>query len=115
MQNVRSPNIKEAVVQLLDRRPQKARFVPEIAAELRRSNLTAAEIEHALSELDGEGTVIVRENFCADPHLEGADLRIVALVDLQSVQGDPQAKALAAIDAVWQRWVGDYLANHRCT
>jgi hypothetical protein len=47
--------------------------------------------------------------------LDGADFRIAALVDETDASGDPQATAVAAIGTAWQRWIGDYLANHRCT
>ena len=36
---------------------------------------------------------MIRDNFCADPHLAGVDLRVVALVE--SVDGgDPQMSAI---------------------
>jgi hypothetical protein len=63
-------------------------------------------METALAELERRGTLLVREQYCADPHMDGVDLRIVALAE-----GD----AAEAIDATWQRWLGEYLANHRCT
>jgi len=63
----------------------------------------------ALSELEASGRVLVREQSCADPHLEGTDLRLVALID-----GDV-SDAVSAIDARWQAWLAEYLANHRCS
>jgi hypothetical protein len=56
---------------------------------------------------------MVRDHFCADPHLAGVDLRIAALVDGQAA--DPETSAIRAIDAAWDRWLAEYLANHRCT
>jgi hypothetical protein len=64
-------------------------------------------LEAALTDLERSGRVVVREQYCADPHMDGMDLRIVALAD--------DGEAIAAIDATWQRWLGEYLANHRCT
>ena len=65
-------------------------------------------LERTLDELEAEGAVLVREQYCADPHMAGTDLRIAARV------GGP-ADAIAQIDARWQRWLGDYLASHRCS
>jgi hypothetical protein len=71
-----------------------------------------------LEELENAGRVLVREQFCGDPHLEGADLRIVALIKSPAEPGDAGhdalASALADIDWVWQRWLTEYLSNHRC-
>jgi hypothetical protein len=39
--------------------------------------------------------------------MDGVDLRIAAVIE--------GSDAIAAIDATWQRWLGEYLANHRCT
>ena len=56
---------------------------------------------------------MIRDNFCADPHLTGVDLRVVALVE--SVDGgDPQMSAIRLIDEAWNKWLSEYLANHRC-
>ena len=63
----------------------------------------------------GTARILIREYGCADPHLEGADLRIAALVDYKNMCGDPIGAAVSAIEKTWQRWLGDYLANHRCT
>jgi hypothetical protein len=94
------------VVDVLRRRPPHARFVPELARQL---SVDAAVLEEALSALETSGRVLVREQYCPDPHVVGTDLRIVALID-----GDP-ATAVSAIESTWQRWLGEYLANHRCT
>jgi hypothetical protein len=96
-------DLEARVVEVLRRRRPHARFVPEVA------QLVAADasgLEDALFELETRGRVLVREQYCADPHLDGVDLRIVALVDGGEV---------AAIEATWERWLGEYLANHRCT
>jgi len=96
-------DVTDQVMTVLGRGRRHARFVPEIA---RLIGASPTQLEAALSELDGQGRVLIREQYCADPHMVGTDLRIVALA------GDT---ALADIDAVWQRWLGEYLANHRCS
>jgi hypothetical protein len=104
---------KKAVVDVLRQRAKKARFMTEVVAALRRFNVGKDEMEQALSELQAEGAVIVRDNFCADPHLAGVDLRVAALVD-EAEGADAHAAGLHEIDLAWNKWLGDYLANHRC-
>jgi hypothetical protein len=104
---------KQAVIEALRSRSKKARFMTEVLASLRRFNVGKDEMEHALSELQDEGVVIVRDNFCADPHLANVDLRVAALVD-EATGADAQAMALHEIDLAWNKWLSDYLANHRC-
>ena len=67
---------KQAVIDALRQRAKTARFMTEVAASLRRVNVGKDEMEQAVSELQAEGVVIVRENFCADPHLANVDLRV---------------------------------------
>jgi hypothetical protein len=111
--NVNLSGAKKAVVDVLRNRSKKARFMTEVAASLRRFNIGNDEMEQALSELQAEGVVIVRDNFCADPHLANVDLRVAALVD-EAVGADAQMAALHEIDLAWNKWLGEYLANHRC-
>jgi len=106
-------NAKVAIRNVLRGRAKKALFVTELAALLRRKKVGQDEMERALSELQTEGVVIMRDNFCADPHLANVDLRIVAPVD-ESTGADGHAVALAEIDLAWNEWLGEYLANHRC-
>jgi len=105
-------------VQILDRSARKARFVSEVALQLQTAHVSNDRLDQGLEELENAGRVLVREQFCGDPHLEGADLRIVALIKAPSehgeVGGDPLASAVADIDSVWQRWLTEYLSNHRC-
>ncbi len=104
---------RKAVIELLHSRSKKARFVTEISAGLRRANIGSDEIEHVLAQLEAEGAVMIRDHYCADPHLAGVDLRIVGLVD--SAEGvDPQMNAIREIDSAWDKWLTNYLANHRC-
>ncbi|MBI3066035.1 MAG: hypothetical protein HYY82_14025 [Deltaproteobacteria bacterium] len=104
---------RKAVIELLRSRGKKARFTTEVFASLERRSLIREEIERALAVLEAEGVVMIRDNFCADPHLAGVDLRVVALVE--SIDGaDPQLSAIRVIDDAWNKWLGEYLANHRC-
>jgi hypothetical protein len=104
---------RQAVIDALRSRAKKARFTTELAAALQRARVGKEEMEQALAELQTEGVVMIRDNFCADPHLAGVDLRVVALVE--SVDGvDAQLSAIRVIDEAWDKWLGEYLANHRC-
>ena len=111
--NVGLSGAKKAVVDALRQRANQARFMTEVAASLRRFNIGHDEMEQALSELQDEGAVIVRENFCADPHLANIDLRVAALVD-EAAGAEAYAVALHEIDLAWNKWLAEYLANHRC-
>ena len=111
--NVSVSGAKKALMDVLRHRSKKARFMTEVAASLRRFNVGEDEMEQALADLQVEGAVIVRDNFCADPHLAGVDLRVAALVD-DAHGADAQAAALREIDLAWSKWLGEYLANHRC-
>jgi hypothetical protein len=104
---------EKAVIDFLCSRSKKARFVTELYAAMRRLRLDTAETDRALTELEREGRVMVRDHFCADPHLAAVDLRIVALV--QSTDGaDAQLSAIQLVDTAWNKWLSEYLANHRC-
>ena len=104
---------KKAVIDALRNRAKKARFTTELAATLERTSVGKEEMEQALADLQTEGIVMIRDNFCADPHLAGVDLRVVALVE--SIDGeDAQLSAIRVIDDAWNKWLGEYLANHRC-
>jgi len=113
--NVASSAAKKAIVDALRHRAKKARFITELAAVLKRSpvGIDKEKLEQALSELQTEGVVMIRDHFCADPHLEGVDLRIATLAE--GADGtDPQVSAIREIDEAWDKWLADYLANHRC-
>src|SRR5579864_8623209 len=99
------------LIEILGRSRTRARFVPELT---RQSAAPQAEVEQAISDLEADGRVLMREQYCPDPHLEGVDLRIAALIQ-RDESGDAVATANDSIEATWQRWLGDYLANHRCT
>ena len=85
----------------------------ELYAALKRYEIGKADADRILAELEAKGEVMIREHFCADPHLAGVDLRVVALVE--SIDGnDPQLSAIRIIDEAWNKWLSEYLANHRC-
>jgi hypothetical protein len=104
---------RDAILNLLRGRDKKARFMTEVYAVLERFRITAAETDRALTELESEGALMIRDNFCADPHLAGADLRVVALVESRDGD-DAQMSAIRVIDEAWNKWLSEYLANHRC-
>jgi hypothetical protein len=107
-------NIKALVVRVLESRGGKARFVTELAAAVARSGVSQEILESGLAALAAAGVIMVRDHFCADPHLAAVDLRIAAVVRLES-DTDAQMKAIRAIDEAWDKWLAEYLANHRCT
>jgi len=104
---------RKTIINLLSSRNKKARFMTEVYASLERAKIATEETDRILGELETEGAVMIRAHFCADPHLAGVDLRVVALV--QSIDGDdPQLSAIRSIDETWNKWLNEYLANHRC-
>lgn len=102
---------KKLLVAVLSGGGKKARFITEIAASLRRANISKDDLERAIADLASDGSIFVRDNFCADPHLVEVDLRVVALVEGGAVG---HAAALHEIDLAWNKWLGEFLANHRC-
>jgi hypothetical protein len=106
--------IKSVILRTLEGRGKKARFVTELSAALTRAALAQDGLEPALAELTAAGVIMVRDHFCADPHLGGVDLRIAVWVQ-RGVGMDPQMSAIRAIDEAWDQWLAEYLANHRCT
>jgi hypothetical protein len=111
--NVSLTGAKQAVMDVLRKASKKARFMTEMLAALRRANISKDQLEQAVAELEAEGAVILRDHFCADPHLAEVDLRVVAWVE-SSEGARAQLTALEQIDLAWNKWLGEYLANHRC-
>ena len=109
----RNETAKDAVREFLRRRANKALFLTEIFAALQKIKLSSEAIERALVELETERAVMIRDHFCADPHLEGVDLRIVALINNAGTT-DAEVDAIREIDTAWDKWLSAYLANHRC-
>jgi hypothetical protein len=111
--NINLANAKNAVLEVLNGRGKKAFFATELLAGLRRYNLGKDAMDQALGELEADSVLVLRDHFCADPHLAEVDLRVVALV--QPALGDQaHAAVLREIDLAWNKWLGEYLANHRC-
>ena len=105
--------VTQAIIDALGKPAKKALFVSELAASLRRASIGQDALEQALAELAEKGTLMLRDHFCADPHLANADLRVAALVE-KSLGPDGQLAALREIDLAWNYWLTEYLANHRC-
>jgi hypothetical protein len=111
--NLSSHDAREAIIDLMRGRNKKARFMTELYASLRRSNIEPEATDRALADLEAEGGVMIRDHFCADPHLAGVDLRVIALVE--GIEGeDAQMRAIRSIDETWDKWLNEYLSNHRC-
>jgi hypothetical protein len=106
-------DVELAVLDLLKRTPRHAELVSRLVGTMRRQNVEPDQVEHALTELQSQPAILVREHYCADPHLADADLRVAAIVEAQSPQ-DAIAEATERIESVWQRWLNDYLSNHTC-
>src|SRR5512143_1118170 len=78
--NTHLADAKTSVIEVLGGRGKKALFATELLAGLRRYNLGKDAMDQALGELEAEGVVVLRDHFCADPHLAEVDLRVVALI-----------------------------------
>jgi hypothetical protein len=107
-----SAAVQERVLAFLNEGEHGARFVSDVA---RKGALPQPQVEDALAALEGEGRLLVREYYCADPHLEGVDLRIAGAVRQPADGGDAVSSCIQAIDATWQEWITAYLADHRCS
>ncbi len=103
-------SLRMLILERLESGARPARFVAELADSLLWAAPRPDAFEEELAELERGGEIVVRPQYCADPHLEGTDLRLVALVR----DGDAET-TLRSIDAAWQEWLKGYLANHRCT
>ena len=104
---------RDTVIELLRSRNRKARFLTELYASLEKTQISVDQADRVLAELESQGAVMVRDHFCADPHLAGVDLRVAALVESREGE-DPQLRAIERIDEAWNKWLSEYLANHRC-
>jgi hypothetical protein len=105
--------IGQAIIDLLSGRNRTARFMTELYAALKRGQISKEAADRALVELEAAGEIMIRDHFCADPHLAGVDLRVIARVE-KLAGHDPQMGAIQAIDEAWNKWLSEYLANHRC-
>jgi len=91
------------VLRTLSQQQPPALFVSELAARI------SSPLEPALAELEAARAVLVLAHEAPDRHLEGLDLRVVAAAP----EGD-EARAVEAAEAVWSRWLREFLATHRC-
>jgi phosphotransacetylase len=102
-----------AVLDTLRRTPRHAELVSRLMTLLTRRSMEREQVEQALADLQTKAAILVREHYCADPHLATADLRVAAIVE-PTENHDPVADAAKRIEGVWQRWLSDYLSNHTC-
>jgi glutathione S-transferase len=108
-----SEDVEAAVLDLLHRTPRHAELVSRLLSAMRRRDVERDTLEEALAALEQRSAILVREHYCADPHLEAADLRVAAVLE-DVPGGDPTTSATERIEAVWQRWLAEYLSNHTC-
>jgi hypothetical protein len=110
----RDSEISKTVLAYLRHRERKALFVTELSTALRKAHgVSASDVERALATLEANWSVVIRDHYCADPHVVGTDLRIVALVEPRAGD-DGQMQAIRAVEATWHEWLAEYMANHRC-
>ncbi|WP_405863729.1 hypothetical protein [Streptomyces sp. NBC_00005] len=82
-------------------------FAPQARA---LTGLDDRTFEAAVAELDECGQIVVERHHAPDPHLQG-DWRSLSLVR----PGKRRAQAAAAGRAHFDRWVREFLQQHRCT
>lgn len=111
----RDSAIRNTVSEFLRKQKRRALFVNELCAALRKAHVTSVnDVERALAELEADGGVVVRDHYCADPHLAGVDLRVVALVE-PGAGDDALLRSIRANEDTWNDWLAMYLAHHRCS
>lgn len=96
--------LQEQIVSTLRASHPPALFLSELSTKVR-----SPELEPALAELAAERSVLISSYGAPDPHLEGLDLRVVALVP-----GSDEVSAVEASATVWADWLRQFLATHRC-
>jgi hypothetical protein len=107
--------IRQTVLACLRQQERKALFVTELATALRKAHgISASDVERVLAALEADWSVVIRDHYCADPHVVGTDLRIVALVE-PGAGDDGQMQAIREVEATWHEWLAEYMANHRCS
>ena len=111
----RDSEIRKAVLACLCQWERRALFVTELSTALRKTHgVSASDVERALAALEADWSVVIRDHYCADPHVVGSDLRIVALVE-PGAGDDGQMQAIREVEATWHEWLAEYMGNHRCT
>jgi len=115
---VEDTGIRDSILSFIGEFPLAACFTPVLYNRLGSNGVSRDRIESELNALDNERRVIVRDHYCADPHLEGLDLRTVALVGAveadTAAPGDPVSDAFERGESLWAEWLDDYLRNHQC-
>jgi hypothetical protein len=110
----RDSEIRKIVLACLHQRERRALFVTELSMALRKAHgISISDIERTLAALEADWSVVIRDHYCADPHVVGTDLRIVALVAPRAGD-DGQMQAIREVEATWHEWLTEYMANHRC-
>ena len=83
-------------------RERRALFATELVTALRKAHgISVSAMEQVLAALAVDLTVVMRGHYWADPHLEGAALRVVALVEAsvgKGAQGSKEAQMQAIRD-----------------
>jgi hypothetical protein len=111
----RDSEIRQNVLACLRKRERQALFVTELVPVLRKAHgVSGSDVERALAALEVDWSVVIRDHYCADPHVVGTELRIVALVE-SGTGDDGQMQALRQVETTWHEWLAEYMANHRCT
>lgn len=103
----------ERILDVLQGRRPSAALAMELAATLGAAGRT--ELDPALQFLEAQKSVITEQHAPPDVHLEGCDLRIVALIPGDQIPAQAMQAAHAAAEAVWDDWLRQFLATHRCT
>jgi hypothetical protein len=99
----------DRILATLEHRDPPAALVTEVAATLRPAP-SVDQLEEALQVLGQVGRVLIADHAAPDIHLEGLDLRVVAMLPPER---DEQA-ALAAAESYWSSWLRAFLSTHRC-
>lgn len=95
------------IVRIFERRGAAALFVTELRHALGPA-CPASALDAALARLAERGEILLVAHPVPDPHLAGADLRIAAPV---TSGADP----LSAAETLWNGWLREFLASHRCS
>jgi hypothetical protein len=96
------------VLDALAQGERRALFVDELRATLGR-DAAPADVDAALRDLADEGAICIIDHAPPDTHLQGADLRIAAIVAAD------YSASLASAEDHWRSWLAQFLAEHRCS
>jgi hypothetical protein len=100
------------ILAVFERRSATALFVTELAHALPAPE--RASLDAQLERLSGAGALIVTEHDAPDPHLAGADLRVVAPLAPDGPRVEAEAAAAKAAESFWNKWLAGFLSSHRC-